>query len=649
MKAVLFSSTLNGQSALCYYGFMEEKKRVHILDPLVAQRIAAGEVIERPASVVRELIDNAVDAHARTITVQLVEGGLERITVIDDGDGIAVEDLPLCCQSHATSKVTILEDLYHLDTMGFRGEALYSIAACAKVTIASSQHGQEAFTMVVDNGKQGEITRGGPREGTRIDIQQLFATIPARRLFLKRPATESTMCRNTILEKAMAFPHITFRFHDGDKLKLDLPATTPKERVLQALAGDTHLVPGETTELSDTANRFSLYAVATTPACYRTDRSAIKVYINKRLIEDYALIQAVTYGYGEMLPGGSFPYCYLFITVDPELVDFNIHPAKREAKLRNKTEIHHQIVVMIKQQVSKSIPRLLMEHNQPVPRQFDFTPNQPSSTDGTLPNSTSFMAASDQNQTYRGHGHVENKNSHWNSNPAVSPDRPQDPQWFSKAREILKKQETGGTNPVPISPTQTVADLESTDHSWDPSIEEPIIYIGQAFDLFLIAQKGNTLYLIDQHAAHERILFDEIRSHGSIQRLMMPLQFEVERDVDGFLQKYSAWYGDYGLELSRTGDLEWELGTIPALWKTIEHDVVRFIGTQAGNIEELEKNLYATIACHSAIRNGDPMDTFSAQAIIQKVFAMEKPVCPHGRTFVIAITKDSLWKTVGRT
>lgn len=593
---------------------MDNQQRIHLLDPLVAQRIAAGEVIERPASVVRELIDNAVDARASTVTVQVSDGGLERITVIDDGVGIPAQDLPLCCRSHATSKVSTLEDLYHLNTMGFRGEALYSIAASAKVTIASSFNGESAATVVVDNGMESPMQAGGPKRGTKVDVEHLFAAIPARRLFLKRPSTEATMCRSTIVEKAIAFPGIAFRFYDGDALKLDLPATTAKQRVLDTLANDKNLVPSEITELSDSAGRFSLYAVASTPACCRTDRSHIKIYINRRPVGEYALVQAVTYGYQEMLPGGFFPYCYLFVTVDPELVDFNIHPAKREAKLRNKAEIHHQIVVMVRQQIGKSLPRLHPEYASPAQQ-----PELDSFGESRV--SENPFSREEQQRQHPGMS-------------APNSSKPSDPDWFRRAREILDKPEQGkGKPPLPPEALQ----------------EEEFTYIGQVFDLFLIVQRGQSLYIIDQHAAHERIIYDEIRQQGGIQRLMVPLTFEVERDIDEFLTSHATWYTEYGLELARTGDMEWQLATIPALWKNIEGEVVSFISSYAaGDMEELEKRLYATIACHAAIRDGDTVDAITAESLVRKVFAMEHPVCPHGRTFVVEITKESLRQAVGR-
>ncbi|MFA7641758.1 MAG: DNA mismatch repair endonuclease MutL [Sphaerochaetaceae bacterium] len=588
---------------------MDIPKRIQVLDPLVAQRIAAGEVIDRPSSVVRELLDNAIDAGSTEITIQIVEGGLERITVIDNGVGIAREDLPLCCRSHATSKVSTLEDLYALHTLGFRGEALYSIAASAKVTIASKHEETLASTVVVDNGMEGEIVAGGPDRGTRVDVEHLFASIPARRLFLKRPSTEFTMCKNMVVEKAIAFPEISFRLHDENRLRLDLPATTAKQRLLDALSQDKHLVPSEVTELSDEASRFSLRAIATTPACYRTDRSHIKIYVNRRPIEEYALVQAVSYGYQEMLPGGAFPYCYLFVDVDPELVDFNIHPAKREAKLRNKAEIHHQVVVMIRQQISKSIPRLSLATS--VPFQPDF------------PDATQVAEPAPHHRKAGTHGHTD-------STLQSTYERPSDDSWFHRAREILAKKD----HPSTKEPVQE---------------QEEFAYIGQVFDLFLIVRKGESLYMIDQHAAHERILYDRLRSEKSIQRLIVPLSFDVERSVDEFLQDRAPWYAAYGLDLRRVADLSWELDTIPASWKSVEREVVTFISSQsAGDMDELEKRLYATIACHAAIKDGDAVDRTTAQELIRKVFALEHPVCPHGRTFVVEITKDQLFRAVGR-
>ena len=607
----------------CYIVPMNIKR----LDPLVAQRIAAGEVIERPSSVMRELIDNALDANSTSIVASVVEGGLEEITVIDDGDGIAEEDLPLLCESHATSKVSSLDDLYQLSTMGFRGEALYSIAAVSKITVSSSYKGSAASSVTIDNGKKMEVIPGGPDRGTKVSVENLFKEIPARRQFLKRPSTEATMCKNILLEKSLAFPKRAFKFYTDGKLRLDLRATSRKERVLDALATSQNIVPSEMLELHETAARFSLYAVASSPAIFRSDRSHIKIYINDRPIEDYALVQAVTYGYGELLPGGSFPYCYLFITVDPTLVDFNIHPTKREAKLRNKAEVHHQIVSMIASQVKRTLPRLIKEVQENL-----------TETEESLfvePNHSGFSPQASYNPPSP---YSSGSSSHEKGYSYSQQNKPTDPLWFQKAKEALQENKM-----------ETSRRSEETDIWAEQTQEESFTYLGQAFNLFLLAQKGDDLFLVDQHAAHERILFDAVRLRQGVQALMIPVEFEVERDVDTYLQEKLDVYLNLGIKLKRQEALIWHLLSIPAMYKSIEKEVVSFIQGHAGDAKEIEKGLYAIVACHAAIKSGDTVDRTTATELLKKVFALEEPTCPHGRTFVVRLNKDELSKAVGRT
>ncbi len=591
--------------------------RIKLLDPLVAQRIAAGEVIERPASVLRELLDNALDAGAKTLVASVTDGGLEQIKLMDDGEGIEKEDLPLLCESHATSKVRELEDLFHIQSMGFRGEALYSIAAVSSITIESSYQGQDAFQITVDNGKKGAVLPSGTRKGTVVTVERLFAEIPARRQFLKRPSTEATMCKQVLQEKALAFPEVAFRFLSEGKVRLDLPPATKRQRILDVLAINQNIVPSEMIELYDTAGRFSLYAVCSTPALYRSDRSHIKLFVNKRPVDEYSLVQAVTYGYGELLPGGSFPYCYLFIDVDPTLVDFNIHPTKREVKLRNKAEIHHQIVSMVQSQVRRTIPRLVKQHIQ--------EENEP------------LLApyATKRDGSQQSHPAVAERRASYEAEQR----KPVDAQWFQKAREIL-----GNSATVQTSRTSESEDI------WAMQKEESSYeYLGQAFNLFLVAQKGDNLYLVDQHAAHERLLFDQIREKKQIQNLMIPISFEVDRDVDAYLKEHQDVYLNLGIKLERIEDLLWHLSSLPSLYRSIEKELVNFIQTMTGDAQEVEKGLYAIVACHAAIKAGDKVDRLMALSLLDKVFSMEEPVCPHGRTFVVRLEKDELAKAVGRT
>ena len=590
------------------------------LDALVAQRIAAGEVIDRPQSVVRELIDNAIDAGSDEITLYLEGGGIDKIKLIDNGSGISREDLPLAAKRHATSKISTLDDLYHLHTLGFRGEALYSIAAVSRLTIASCKNG-DSNTYVIDNSDVGELFKGGPDVGTQITVEDLFFHIPARKSFLKRPSTEGKLCKQTFIQKALSSPQVQYRLYMEGSLKLELPKRESlSERVLDVIASELNLPKAEFVTATVTEHDYSITMISSKPSLYRSDRTGIKIYLNKRQIDEFSLVQAVTYGYGELLPGGSYPYSYVFIENDPELVDFNIHPAKREAKIRNTAAIHHSISVLVKE----SIPRTFNTITQ---REFE-EPYLPVQHD------TPFEKKSDMSFNFT------SPKSFPQFKPSVSEPRinytekPKDDSWLEKAKEIAKA-------------TKEVKAVEKED-IWAPK-EDEYRYLGQAFNLFLIAQKGDKLYLVDQHAAHERILYDRLKAQIDVQKLLVPIDFEVDPDVDLFLQDNSELYTSFGIMIGRKGDKLWTLTSIPSLVRPIEKQIIDFIQTRTGDTEELDSALYAIIACKAAIKAGDKVDEYTAKALLDEVFKMEEPSCPHGRTFVVILEEEELRKMVGRT
>ncbi len=579
---------------------MNHEKRIHLLDPLVAQRIAAGEVIDRPASVVRELIDNSLDAGSSSISVHLEEGGIALIKVIDDGFGIHPDDLKLIARSHATSKVKSLSDFDSLSTLGFRGEALYSIAAGAQLTISTTQAGSIGASVTVHGGHSSDIMPGGPTKGTVIEVKDLFAEIPARRLFLKRPSSESRMVKTAIIEKALAFPQVRFSMSHNGKETLFLAPSSLAERVHNVLKDHKDIVPSEMIEMSDTGEHFSLHIIATTEQTYRTDRKYINVFVNNRIVDEFSFVQAVTYGYDPYLPGGAYPYCYLYITVDPDLVDFNIHPAKREVKIRNRAEIHHQIVALIQQN--------LQLHHYKTSRRDEIR---------TAPRSQNLFTHDFSSSTYRGE-RFQNLN----------PDSDRDPAWFDKAKKVFTSEYQGQKE------EKEVANFR---------------YIGQIFSLFLLVEKDDSLFLVDQHAAHERILYDEMKAYDGFQPLIIPAEFEVDRSVQEFLLSHTEMYRELGIDLRQEGELSWALHAVTPHYKDVESDLIGAIQSfTSGTQEELHKLLFATAACRKAIKEGDSIDYSSAVALLRKVFALDYPVCPHGRNFVVEITRESLYSSVGR-
>ncbi|MBO8437146.1 MAG: DNA mismatch repair endonuclease MutL [Spirochaetes bacterium] len=597
--------------------------RINLLDPLLSSRIAAGEVIERPQSVLRELLDNALDAGADEIKVSIDGGGIDKLSVADNGSGIARTDLALLGTRHATSKIHTQDDLYNIHTLGFRGEAIYSIGAVSKLTVAThSQETGESSTLVIDNLEREEIKNIGPDKGTVVTVESLFLQIPARRSFLKRPSSEAAMCRQMLVQKALAYPAVRFTFISDGAIRLDWPKCSAlKERVMM-LYRPEGIADGDTEFLHGDGDGFSVDIVAGNSAVKRSDRKEIRIYVNGRPVDEYSLVQAVTYGYGELLPGGSFPYAAVFINDDPEMVDFNIHPTKKEVKIRNKAEIHHMITTLLQDGIKRKIPQIT-----PIQNEFYLEAKK---------KETPFIKEENDNRRYsfkEGPKHRDSIAERVNAEY-----REKDANWLEKAKALAKERER----------RQQEAESAKAEERAD-SNEVPIRYIGQAFHLFLIAERGDELYLIDQHAAHERILYDELLEQKTVQNLLIPIRIEMDNIGDEFLSAHTEVYTKLGIMLSRTDDGVWEISALPACCRAIETEIIDFIKSSRLDEKELESKLFAVIACRAAIKAGDDIDRWSAEELIKKVFSLSEPACPHGRTFLIKLKEKDLRQMVGRT
>ena len=580
---------------------------ISILPSLLSARIAAGEVIERPSSVLRELVDNALDAGADDIAVFIENGGIDRLTVADNGSGIARQDLLNIAKRHATSKLATDDDLYRISTLGFRGEALYSIAAVSQLTISTcSAETGERSTLTIDNGNRSEITSSGPDRGTVMTASRLFEDIPARRSFLKRPSTEGMACRNLLVSKALAFPSVRFTFTQDGTMRLSWPKVpTLKERVLM-LYEESYIASADVESLHADYEDFSLDIIAANQSVKRSDRKEIRIYVNKRPVDEFSLVQAVTYGYGELLPGGSFPYAAVFIQDKPELADFNIHPAKKEVKLRNGAEIHHAVTTLIKNGIQRVIPEIKLSEES----QNDLFESRPAAPRQEYRYPASFKP-----------GYAAEKASYSETDKA----------WLSKALELKRRREEARKEP-------------------ETAPREPEFrYIGQAFKLFLIAEKDGELVFIDQHAAHERILYDELLEQKNVQKLLVPLRIEADKECDAFLSEHSQVYTKLGIMLSKREDGIWEVTSLPATCRSIERQIADFITSCRLDEEEMESELFAIIACKHAIKAGDEIDRWSAEDLLRKVFQLSEPACPHGRTFITKLSEKELRQLAGRT
>ncbi len=571
-------------------------RRVRVLSELVARRIAAGEVIDRPTAAVRELLDNAIDSGADEITLTLEGGGIDTVHVTDNGCGMVREDLEVCWLPHATSKIEAVEDLEKVKTLGFRGEALSSLAACSRLEIVSVRE-DEALRLTVHGGKMLELIshRGAP--GTAVSVKDLFFNMPARRRFLKSRRAETTMCRRIFLEKAAAHPEIAFRLFVDGVLKNFLPAGTLLERI--STAWPRLAPPGSWWETTAEGDGFRINAVHARPEVSRKDRQYIQIYTNRRRIDEFALVQAVQYAYDPWMPGGAFPAAFIFIDVDPVLVDFNIHPAKKEARFRDLPAIRHRLIEALKDRLTGESYRKRAENTESGPIQKSFPVVAASRTP------TGFDAAVT--------GYPTRKDAEIFSNTVVG-------------RRLER------FSPRPIKNG------------------EEFRYLGQMMGVFLVAESSGSLYIVDQHAAHERILYEQFRTAdpGS-ERLLIPRVLELEKAARMRLELRRDRLAALGLEIEQNGDGEWILTALPGIARDLEDTVVTFLEAGAGDAEGLEKSLWADLACKAAVKDNSTLDDEAARHLLKEAFALETPRCPHGRPIWFEISRTELFELVGRT
>lgn len=622
---------------------MERTDRVKVLAPEVAAKIAAGEVVDRPAALIRELVDNAIDAGASVVEVAVEGGGARRAEVVDDGRGMEKEDLELCWLPHATSKIERADDLLSVETLGFRGEALSSISAVARLEIVTSRDGREAWRLAVGPGGEGaaapSVDRFRRGRGTTVRVEGLFDSFPARKKFLKRDAAEAQLCRQALLDKALAFPAVAFRYLQDGELKLFLPAVqTLRERFAAALLSDAE--ESFVHEIAAAGEGFSLSIVVGGPEIHRSDRRGQYVFANGRRIQDFGLQQALEYGVQGWFPNDSHPVGAVFVDIDPSLADFNIHPAKREARFKDPRAIHAAATAALRDFMHRRGIRDASREGEAAD-----TPT----LQGT------FFTAAEREASYWGAAETPR------TRPAPTEAyRPQHAggagtEASRMALEALLDRRTAFVPPPRVeraAPPYPARDAAGTESAAVPgeSTQKPIRYLGTAFGLFLVVERGETLYLIDQHAAHERLLYDELRGREPIrQELLIPLPFRADsEEEDAFLEARREELGRLGIEIERDGGAGWQLTALPESWRGADGETVRDILDLRKAGADLAERFYATSACRAAAKDGDVLDELTAEALATAALALPVPRCPHGRPVWTELSLKDALKAVRR-
>jgi len=596
---------------------------IQVLPPQEARRIAAGEVIDRPAALIREFIDNAIDSGASAIEVFIEGGGAKKAEVSDNGCGMDRENLEKCVLPHATSKIRSLDDLDTMETLGFRGEALASASAVARLEIITATTGGEAWRLEAGPGEERHtrISAASRTRGSTVRAVNLYESIPARKKFLKRDGSEAALCRQVFIDKALAFPEITFRFTQDGKQKDFLPAVNSKKERFAAAMGAATLEANEGKflhEINVTGEGFSVDIVIGGPELFRADRRMLYVFANGRRIQDFSLINAMEYGTQGWFPNGTHPVGAAYVDIDPALADFNIHPAKREARFKDPGAIHHAI--------SAGLRDFCRRHGLNSGRKEGTNQNTNYDTfinnigNGLFNSNTEWLTQSKRQDNVGG---ILAMKALLDSPPAFAP---------------LPGQ---AQNDIQAEPAHAAEDA--------PVYGEPR-YAGSVFGVFLIIEWGDKLFIIDQHAAHERILYDRFLSQPiPSQELLVPISFSTESEEDDrFLEAKKEELAALSVVIEKDGN-SWRIDALPADWRLTDTQTVKEILKLREAGENIAERWAATMSCHQAIRDGDHLDNATALALAKEALMLPQPRCPHGRPIWTEVSREALYKAVRRS
>lgn len=597
-------------------------RRIRLLSDALASQVAAGEVVERPASVVKELLENSIDAEARRIEVGVQRGGMSLIRVVDDGIGMNRDDALMCLERHATSKIRTVEDLGGISTLGFRGEAIPSIASVSKFRLSTRERDALSGTeVVVNGGKVVSVKDAGEAPGTQIEVRSLFFNIPARRKFLRTENTEYSHLEQVVRVQAIAHPGIAFTLVRNERVQFQLPSTSNLLERIQGLAGSevaSRLLEVEPYDSGDV--RISGYMGGF--GMGRSNRGQQLVFLNGRPVEAPMLGYALREGYHTALMKGQYPITFLFLEMDPFAVDVNVHPAKKEVRFRDGNGVRDAVIEAISRTLTRAQTTVPGQRVRPAPAPAP-TPafaQQPS----LIPEREQVSLRKD-----------------WAEFPVPEPPAAADP------------------IPQPSEPVVPVAPVESTDR--DRVRPEDFRIIGVLGKLYVLMESAEGLVLMDQHAAHERVLFEKMRERMAnegvpTQRLLMPLTVELApRDFDLIQQNLKALQR-LGISAEVFGQNTVKIDTLPQFFKT--DDPAKFMN---GVIEELKKtsrrmssmrlgeDMVATTVCRHAVKANDYLRPPELSRLLEDLLACELPYCcPHGRPTLIQMSFDELEKKFGR-
>ncbi|MBI4777311.1 DNA mismatch repair endonuclease MutL [Candidatus Desantisbacteria bacterium] len=583
--------------------------RIQVLPEHIANKIAAGEVVQRPASVVKELVENSIDAESTRITVEIEGGGGDLIRIIDNGYGMSKEDVSLAFERHATSKITTVDDLDSIKSFGFRGEALPSISAVSQVEVVTCAKDAASGTFLrIDGGVVKEIRDVGAPAGTNIMIRNLFFNTPARRKFLKTTTTEMGHINHIVSRIAMSHPHIAFKLtHNGSELINVQQQDSLLERVSSFLGHtmSNDLLPVHLSTDSETAPlSLEITGFILPPSHTRPNRDMQSLFVNNRYIVNKTISHAIYTGYHTLIPSGRYPIVVLFLKIDPAEVDVNVHPTKSEVRFHQEREIHQLVVKAVREAFINAnlMPKITLDTPMPV--------------------------SGDREERIQEaiHGYFRSGQT--------------DYKWGAKYV---------GADPC-VCPNQTGYRKNDT-----PGRIHDLYPIGQIHNTYIIAQGADGMCIIDQHAAHERILYEKLMAQGMeilSQPMLFPIQLELDYKESAVILEAIPVLSEFGFKIEEFGQNTFIIRAVPVGMEKCDpkktileiiHDIQSTGKSKTSS--ELRETMLVSMSCKAAIKAGQPLSAEEMNFLVQQLMKTKQPhTCPHGRPTMIRLGIDDLEK-----
>jgi DNA mismatch repair protein MutL len=592
--------------------------KIRTLPDDIANRIAAGEVVERPASVVKELMENSLDAGSRKIALEVEEGGRKRIRVTDDGEGMVPEDALACFGRHATSKLYEPDDLFSIKTLGFRGEALPSIASVSRLLLETQAEGSIGTAIEISAGKLlSQREQAFPR-GTQITVEDLFFNVPARRKFLRSESYELSQITTYCTHYALAFPEIHFLLKSAGFEILSAPATNGfRDRIFQVFGKD---LLDQLVEYEKSFGRsgVKVHLFTSRPHVQKYNRNSMFFFINRRLVRDKIILHAISEAYRSILPSGTFPVVIMFVSIPFEDVDVNVHPAKTEVRFKHQSFVHDAIRDSILSGLTQDKTIVAMEAEASPMSPFTAPPPQPRIPDSWASNDPIMRAP-------------------FTLAPGM-PEALHEPLPLALNFRAPAQPADGCAETVEMPPAYPEFDR----------VKSEVRPLGQLRDSFIVATDSSGVILIDQHVAHERVLFEtylrqKLAGKLDIQRLLMPIVVQLPPRQLVILDSIVPELLRNGFEVEPFGPKTIAIKTAPAILKpaAVEKLLVELLDglereTQVVNIDALKKKIAATVSCHAAIKINTPLEETKMRWLVSELMKTDVPtVCPHGRPIIL--------------